>query len=63
MYSETFRKLKLYESIYPGEFETVTKKELDKILLETDHRYDEKPFSDASAARTGGPLPKSRNSF
>ena len=38
MYSETFRKLKLYESIYPGEFETVTKKELDKILLETDHR-------------------------
>lgn len=34
MYSETYKKLKIYASRHPDELDTVTKKDLNKIKLE-----------------------------
>lgn len=56
MYSETFKKLKLYESIYPGEIEYVTKKELDELMPQISQRNEEIPCSKDAAAQTAEPL-------
>lgn len=56
MYSETFNKLKLYESIYPGEIEYVTKKELDELMLQISQRNEEIPLSKDAAALQSEPL-------
>lgn len=56
MYSETFKKLKLYESIYPGEIEYVTKKELDELMLQINQRNEKIPFSKDTAALQSEPL-------
>lgn len=34
MYSETYKKLKIYAASHPGALESVTKKDLDTIQLE-----------------------------
>lgn len=56
MYSETFKKLKLYESIYPGAIEYVTKKELDELMLQINQRNEEIPLSKDAAALQSEPL-------